>query len=616
VSTPPGGADAERERLLAIHLARLFPGLEREDLEPFSAGVRWVALRGGEVLFEQGDPGDAAYVVISGRLRAAVSEADGERILSEIGPGETVGEMALFSDDVRSATVYASRDSHLARLSREVFDALTERNPQALRRITGFVIERLRRQSSGIRSLPPLVSLAVVPARPGADLQRLVGRLATALRGFGSVELVDRGAVERALGPGIADAGDTESASLQLVRWLNERDQSARYVIYQADLEWTRWTERALRQADHILIVAMAKDGPELGANEERLAEIWRKARPPRRSLVLLHTPGVEPRNTAAWLGRRDVERHFHVRGESEGDVARLARLLTGRGVGLVLGGGGARGFAHLGVLRALEESGVPIDSVGGTSIGSIIGALPAMGLDAHASLEMCRRSFSSIYDPTFPVVSLLTGRRIGARIAAAVGDMEIEDLPIPYYCVSTNLSRAEEVVHRSGPLFRAVRSSISLPGILPPIAQGGDLYVDGGLTDNLPIDVMSEQCGGAVIAVDVSPEQDLRTELDLARGVSGWRVLARRLNPFASSLEVPYISSLLMRTVVVASLMRQRERRIAETASLYLKMPVDDWGLLDFKQLDAIAARGYEASAERIREWWASHQTPIPDVP
>lgn len=320
-----------------------------------------------------------------------------------------------------------------------------------------------------------------------------------------------------------------------------------------------------------------------------------------------MHSPGARPRGTAEWLARRDFEQHFHVHGESSEDVARLARLLTGHAVGLVLGGGGARGFAHLGALRALEEGRVPIDAIGGTSIGAIIGALSALGLDAAASQETCRRHFTALFDPTLPVVSLLSGRRIGARIEAVMAGADIEDLAIPYFCVSTNLSLARAVVHRRGSLFRAVRSSISLPGILPPISAEGNLHVDGALVDNLPIDVMAEQCGGAVIAIDVSPEQDLRSELDMAAGHSGWRMLWQRLNPFATQLDVPYISSVLMRSAVVASLMRERERHAAEAASLYLKMPVDEWGLLDFELIDAIAERGYEASAAPIREWWAT---------
>jgi NTE family protein/lysophospholipid hydrolase len=242
---------------------------------------------------------------------------------------------------------------------------------------------------------------------------------------------------------------------------------------------------------------------------------------------------------------------------------------------------------------------------VGGTSIGAIIGTLPAMDRSWAESDALCRQSFTGLFDPTLPLVSLLTGRRIGTRLASVLGDVHIEDLPIPYFCVSTNLSRAEVQVHRSGPLVRAVRASISLPGVLPPVAVDGDLHVDGGLLDNLPIEIMASESGGEVIAVDVSPEEDLRFQLDLALGFSGWRALGLRLNPFVETPDLPTLSTVLMRSVLVASLAKERERRAAQGASLYLRVPVEEWGLLEFERLQSISQRGYEACLEPVKRWW-----------
>lgn len=604
-------ADTERGVQLAVHLARLFPGLDGEALRALGAGVEWVALRGGEWLFREGEPGDAAYLVISGRLRAVQGQGGAERALNEIGAGETVGEMALLSDAVRSASVYAVRDSQLAKLGTKAFEELTNRHPAALRRIAGFVVDRLRRHGAQDRAHRPGVAIAVVAARPGVDLAGFAERLAAALGAQGSVQHIQRERVESALGRrGIADAGDDDPAGMRLVRWLNERDAASDFVLYQADATWSPWSERVARQADRVAVVARAADGPALGAAEERLESLWRGVRGADPALVLLHAPGSHPSGTGAWLALRRADHHFHLREDRDADFVRLARVLTGRGIGLVLGGGGARGFAHLGVLQALEQSGVPIDWVGGTSIGSIIAALPAQGLGAAESLEVCRRYISSLFDPTLPVVSLLAGRRIGRRVAEVMRGMNIEDLWLPYFCVATNLSRAEAVVHRRGSLFRAVRSSISLPGILPPVTQDGEVFVDGGLLNNLPIDVMQRLSGGGpVIAVDVSPDVDLRSQFDLESELSGWRALWQRLRPFGQRLDLPYISSVLMRSALVGSIVGDRERRAAETASLYLKLPVADWGLLEFDKLDAIALRGYEVSVEPVREWWqAAH--------
>ncbi len=276
-----------------------------------------------------------------------------------------------------------------------------------------------------------------------------------------------------------------------------------------------------------------------------------------------------------------------------------------------MLGGGGARGFAHLGVLRALAEAGVPIDWVGGTSIGAIIAALVAQGVSPDEALGRCREHFQALKDPTLPLVSLLAGRRIRGRLDDAFGTLAIEDLPLPYLCISTNLSRAAQAVHERGPVAPALRASISLPGILPPMRLGNDLHVDGGLVNNLPIDVMIAKPEiGAVIAVDVGAELEMAAPAGFEPEVSGWRVLWERFVPRPGAARPPTIMSVLTRSSFVASVYWTRERRTAEQASLYLRIPVADLRLLAFERIDAIASRGYEATREAIRNWWEARNS------
>ena len=218
----------------------------------------------------------------------------------------------------------------------------------------------------------------------------------------------------------------------------------------------------------------------------------------------------------------------------------------------------------------------------------------------------MARSQFSALFDPTLPLVSLLAGRRIGARLADAFGGAAIEDLAIPYFCVSTNLTRATEVVHRRGSLTRAVRASISLPGILPPVASEGDLLVDGGLTNNLPIDVMRDAVGGGrVVAVDVRPEVDMPAGDELTYEISGWRILWQRLNPFARAPPPPYILNLLTRSSLIASIIAEREKHARNAASLYLKIPAGGVKPLEFDAIEEIADRGYDATRDVIASWW-----------
>jgi predicted acylesterase/phospholipase RssA len=253
-----------------------------------------------------------------------------------------------------------------------------------------------------------------------------------------------------------------------------------------------------------------------------------------------------------------------------------------------------------------MAEVGAPVDLVGGTSIGAILAAQVAMGMSPAEMREFARTQFASLFDPTLPIVSLLAGRRIGRRLSDFFGSTELEDLAIPFFCVSTNLTQATEVVHRQGLLANAVRASISLPGILPPVASGGDLLVDGGLTNNLPIDVMRDALTGVhVVAVDVSPEVDMRAGEEIGHGISGWRILRQRLNPFTGSSPPPYILNLLTRSSLIASIIAEREKNARATASLYLKIPAEDVKLLAFDSIDEIADRGYEAARDSVARWW-----------
>jgi predicted acylesterase/phospholipase RssA len=594
---------------LASHLAELFGGSDPTARAELEANAAWIGLGGGESLFRRGDPGDAAYLVISGRLRV-VDDTRGERMLNEVGAGETLGEMALLSGEPRSATVYAVRDSLLAKLPADAFHRLVERYPGVLRRIACLLVERLRRYGATAPGPSGTVkTITVVPAGVRADTAGFSRQLAGALAVHGATRHLDVQQVDQALAfDGIASSEEGDPVSVPLVQWLNEQELVHRFVLYEAHSSPSAWSERAVRQADHVLFVADASASPQPSELEQRLAARWRGARAPRRSLVLVHpADAVELRGMAAFLDVREADRYYHVRAGSAEDFARLARFLAGAAVGVVLGGGGARGFAHLGVLRALAEAGVPIDWVGGTSIGAIIAALAAQRLSPGASLALCKGHFVSLRDPTLPLVSLLAGRRIRAQLDRVFGALEIEDLPLPYLCVSTNLSRATQTVHERGSLVRAIRASSSLPGILPPVSLGTDLHVDGALVNNLPIDVMAANPEiGAVIAVDVSQEVEMRAPVDFASELSGWRLLWQRLGPRASQVEVPTIMNLLTRSALVASIYSARERHAAEAASLYLRVPVADLRLLAFDRIEEIAERGYESTREKIGEWWA----------
>jgi NTE family protein len=223
--------------------------------------------------------------------------------------------------------------------------------------------------------------------------------------------------------------------------------------------------------------------------------------------LVLRWADGQEPNGTAAWIKATGASRHFHVR--SPANVRRVARMLTGNGFGLVLSGGGARGLAHLGVAQALKENGIEIDAVVGTSIGAIIGSAIALEWDRE---RMHQKIFefirvSPLWDLTIPRTSILAGRNVRKSFKRWFEDLQIEDMPTPYACISVNLGTGLQAVHRSGDLKTWLQASAALPGVFPPVEVNGEVHVDGGVLNNMPADQMRDTGAGFVLGVDVGAD-------------------------------------------------------------------------------------------------------------
>lgn len=614
--------DADRDRLGAAHaeiralleqlhrdqlfcrLHELFGSLDRALLDDLEETADWVHLRRGELLIEQEDVPEALYLVISGRLRTVQVGRDGSvRVVSEAGRGETVGELSYFGCDPRGERVEAIRDSVLVGFSDEEFQRLVARRPRTLRRVTRTCIERLTRprpESPAGR----VTNVAVLAATPGAPLEAFCARLAAALAPHGNVLHLTSGEVERHMAEeGIAGAWDGSPGAARLLAWLEAREVDHRFVLYQADPAATPWTRRCMRQADRVLLVARADDDPAPGAVERALDALEDRATDAAEVLVLVHPGATSPRGTRRWLEGRTVSEHLHLRWEGEADFHRLARTLAGRSVGVVLGGGGARGFAHIGVLRALAEAGVPVDAIGGTSMGAAIAAQHALAMDPDALLAINRRIYLE-WRPqkqlTLPLVALVDNRLAGVCGERVYGDAEIEDLWIPYFCVTSNLTTAEMVVHRAGLLRTYVLASASIPVFAPPVLHGNQLLVDGALLNNLPADVMREQGHGVVVASEVSLEEDASFTVD--RVPTGWEVLRGRFRSAAERARFPGILETAMRASLLHS--TWREKASLEAADLVFRPPVEPFGLMDFARIDEIAEVGYRHAMEVLEGW------------
>ncbi|MFT7775392.1 cyclic nucleotide-binding and patatin-like phospholipase domain-containing protein [Roseateles sp.] len=587
------------DRLLGELLARAFGELDAATLGLLREQLAWVEVAGGQTLMRQGEAGDSMYLSVSGRLRAYVGQ-DGEapRMVRELGRGQVIGEMSLYTDAPRSATVVAIRDSLLVRLDKAQFLHLVERHAGIGIALTRQIVHRLQTEHVAAPFAAPVVQ-TLLPITAGVDLAGFARGLSAQLGRFGRACVVDAAAVRAAVG----DGGDHYR---EVSLWLDEVESAHDFVLLLADDAPTPWTRCCCRHADEVLLLADANSAPAVHASETQcLVE-----RPPRTEaaeiLVLLHTTDAPaPRGTAAWLARRPVAEHFHVRPSQAGDMARLARLQARRGVGLVLAGGGARGFSHLGLLRALQQHGVEIDCVGGTSMGSVMAALVACDQPLQRVMDVSRDAFRR--NPTgdfnlLPLISLIRGRRLRASLDRALGALVgaragIEDLWKPFYCIATNYSQASEALLTRGPLEQALRASTAIPGALPPVVVDGDLLCDGGSFNNFPVDVMRARRGiGLVIGADLSLHKARKLDFDEVPG--SWALLRDRLRPRGRRrYRLPALSAYLLNVTILYSSSRRRAAQAA--CDVYFNPPLERVGLLAWQRFDAIVEQGHVHAEE-----------------
>jgi len=587
------------ERLADLSAATLFRTVDPATLESLLPALEWIFLPGGETLFRAGNRGDSMYVVMAGRLRISTPGADGtDEAIREITRGESVGELALLTGKARSATVRAIRDTELVRLSRDAYEEALKQHPQLTSQLLVQIAERQIQGADRSLSKRNIRTVAVLPFDRQVPAADFVGRLVEMLQPIGdTLHLSSR-----------ADpwAGDRDKISGAkngtLTSRLTELENRYRFIIYEADNELSSWTEQCVRQADLILLLAAAESQP--ASSGPWVNYFSARAVGAAMELVLLHKRAFDSTvRTDPWLSRLPIQGHYHVAQTSKPDFARLARFLTGSAVGLVLSGGGARGFAHIGILRALEECGIPVDFIGGTSMGAVIAAQHAAGWNWQSMARVNRDQWPRWHPQrnfTLPLVALNSGTRMDQMLREMFGAVQIENLAGKFFCVSTNLTRAQAMVHRTGPLWKAVRASLSIPGIGPPAIENGEILVDGGLMNNLPADVMRNLCQGGVCAVDVSEQLEFKSRLQESYSVSGWTVLWRRLNWLAKPPDLPNIFNMLYRTTTVGSL--RAVETVKAAADLYLAPPVSEFGIFDWRGIDRIIDVAYRYGLEILK--------------
>jgi len=573
----------------------LFANLAPADRAALAGEIETLTLQRGDVLMRQGEPADALYIVVSGRFTVTVAGRRGA--LSEIGPGQPVGEIAFLAGGTRTATVTALRDGLVLRLGREDFDRLSARHPSMWRAISATLARRLAETT--IARVPPPDprprTIAVVRAGNRPVQPDFAARLAAVFACHARTRVLDGGGA-KALCNGHA------LASAEATRALNEIESENDYVLLVADADLTDWSEKAIRHADMVLAVGLHAGDMTPSPLERRAAELLA---PDARRLVLLHPTRTKVNGTSRWLRGREVAMHHHVALDTDDDLERLFRFVSGTARGLVACGGGALCAAHVGVHQALAEAGVSFDIMGGTSGGSAMTAAFALGSSGEEIDRELHEMFvanRAMHRYTLPRYSILDHRHFDQQLARLFGGPDIEDLWIPYFAVSTNLSSYAVHLHRSGDLWTAVRASSSIPVLLPPVyTHDGQMLVDGCLLDNVPVRTMHELKSGPnyVVAFEI-PELE-RFAVDYPALPSRGELIRAALNPLRRSAlpSAPGLPTVLMRSLMAN---RQDFMRHLRPEDTLLVPPIPrDMGLLDWHRHTELKQLGYRWARERL---------------
>ncbi|XP_027471655.2 patatin-like phospholipase domain-containing protein 7 isoform X4 [Zalophus californianus] len=614
----------------------------------------WMEVEAGRAVYRQGDKSDCTYIVLSGRLRSVIRKDDGKkRLAGEYGRGDLIGVVETLTHQARATTVHAVRDSELAKLPTGALTSIKRRYPQVVTRLIHLLGEKIlgslqqgtaKGHQFGLHTVGskwdsgnPAGNLSTVAAMPVSEdvpLTAFALELKHALSAIGPILLLTSDNIKQRLGSAALDSVH----EYRLSSWLGQQEDIHRIVLYQADSTLTPWTQRCIRQADCILIVGLGEQEPTVGELERMLESTAVRAQ---KQLILLHREdGPAPSRTVEWLNMRSwcsghlhlccprrvfsrrsmpklvemYQRVFQRPPDRHSDFSRLARVLTGNAIALVLGGGGARGCAQVGIIRALTECGIPVDMVGGTSIGAFMGALYSeernysqIRIRAKQWAEDMTSMVKTVLDLTYPITSMFSGAGLNSSICSVFKDQQIEDLWIPYFAITTDITASAMRVHTDGSLWRYVRASMSLSGYMPPLCdpKDGHLLMDGGYINNLPADVARSMGAKVVIAIDVG-SQDETDLTNYGDALSGWWLLWKRWNPLASKVKVLNMAEIQTRLAYVCCV-RQLEMVKNSEYCEYLRPPIDSYSTLDFGKFNEICEVGYQHGRTVFDIWGRS---------
>lgn len=546
-------------------------------LKELSQHARWYSIPGGWPLFLENDNAEEMWFVRSGSLGAfRLNSNNQSELIGHIRAGEPVGEMAMISGDKHSASVYALRDSEVFAIGKATFNSFVRRHPELMQGLARTILFRSKQNRRKSQAANPKV-FGFVASSPTIEIEKRAKEVANSIISMGKTVFL------------ITDQDQNKA-----IEWFDEIEKTHDFVIICAQLGDSVWSQICLRQSDRIWVFGRTDAKPSFPLLPENLSPLQEFKLV---DVVLIKKVGKVQISTARqWLSAAAASRLLSWREGNESDIRSLARTITGKSIGIVLSGGGARAFSQIGAIRALREAKYEFDFFGGTSMGGVVAACAAIGWNDNEIEEHIISAFvksNPLNDYILPVVAMTSGKKVEQRLFEHFGDILIEDLPRPYFCVSSNLSTTQARIHRLGVLREALRASIALPGILPPVVENDEVFVDGAVINNFPIDIMRSMHRGLNIGVDVTADHALNAEeFKKPESFLSWVLRHGFHSP-------PPIAELLMRSATAAS----EPFKAINKSDIYIVPELGGIELRDWKSFDKAVEAGYVATVKLLKD-------------
>jgi predicted acylesterase/phospholipase RssA/CRP-like cAMP-binding protein len=568
-------------------LSKVFDGISDNLLLKILHEGKVLHCDAGDTLFRQGDYNKTMYIVLSGRFRIVSEIGNVSHKLGDVAEAEPLGEITFFTNDPRMGTAFALRPSVVLELNEKDYFHLTTLFPEFATKLTSILIKRLQSNHFQNHLQAPPKNIVLINLQPENDISSWTNSIRTELESTFVPFMVHQQNDNTNINY------DDTFVSIENFDGLNFMICSERNPL---------WTSKCILYADLIIIATDFYAKCELQKIEIDHLLYKNNILNKKIYLLLLHPENaIQPKGTHKWLENRKVDLHIHVRKNNARDVSRFCRIIRNQAVGLVLGGGGAKGFAHIGAVKAILNSGIPIDIIGGTSAGALYGLPIAFcdfdyhKIEYHTEQAATKKLISN--DLTIPFISLLSGKKLSNYLKQFFGDVCLEDFWVSAYSVSSNFSTSSVSVNKIGLAWQKILASIAIPGVLPPVIIDKELHVDGGVVDNLPIQSMYSYPVGHILAIALSGPSDRLTDINEIPSATTllWDKLLKQ-----KKYKLPGMASIIINSLTLNSTNRQKQNK--SDASLYIELDLKGVSFLDDSKWKTIVKKGYDQMSDFLK--------------